>query len=292
MLSYHNYQASLIIPTYNRAELLEYTLQTLRNQTSIHSFEVIVVDDGSTDHTMQVVQSFQRELQIKYVYQPDEGFRVARARNLGISLAEASICIFIDAGVLVSNDFIHQHVKVHEHNHSPCAVIGYAAGLSHDNYGAEALIKAIQANRFDQDVGELLEQAAFKDIREVCYRKYQDNITTLPAPWVLFWTCNVSAPTHLLLQINGFDENYTSWGVEDVDVGYSLFLSGAEFHLCRKAIAIHYPHERDENNRKNAFLNRQYFSEKFKTKEARMLAEQRALDINDILLDPSLNIMK
>lgn len=281
----NQYEASVIIPTYNRADLLKFTLESLRKQKNNTSnyFEVIIVDDGSSDHTKEVLKEFEHQLNLKYIYQPDRGFRVARARNLGISLAESPISIFVDSGVILKNDFIDKHISAHKDSEKQRAVIGYVTALSHENLGESSLKKSIDFEHLELSIENISLNPVYNDIREKCFVKCSDNLSSLPAPWIYFWTCNVSVSTDAIRKIKGFDEKYTSWGVEDVDLGYSLYLNGVEFSLCREAIALHYPHERDDNNRKNSKDNRHYFHQKFRTEESRLLLNYRSLEINDIL---------
>jgi glycosyltransferase involved in cell wall biosynthesis len=85
---------SVIIPTYNSAEYLEQSLQSVFSQT--YSFvQVIVVDDGSTDDTRQVLAPYIREGKIQYCFQQNRG--PAAARNLGIQQARGEFIGFLDA---------------------------------------------------------------------------------------------------------------------------------------------------------------------------------------------------
>ena len=78
---------SVIIPTYNRSTLLKKTLDSLSIQSlNNDQYEVIVVDDGSSDNTAVIVDSFKTKLNISYYFQEDRGFRVAKARNIGIKM--------------------------------------------------------------------------------------------------------------------------------------------------------------------------------------------------------------
>ncbi|GAI16908.1 unnamed protein product [marine sediment metagenome] len=65
-------KVSVIIPTYNRANLLPRTIKSVLNQT-FRDFELIIVDDGSTDNTKQVIERFQTDLRVKYIYQENSG---------------------------------------------------------------------------------------------------------------------------------------------------------------------------------------------------------------------------
>jgi glycosyltransferase involved in cell wall biosynthesis len=82
---------SVVIPTYNNAALLGETLQGVSVQT-LQEFELIVIDDGSTDDTAGVVQRFGGE--VRYVQQKNQG--PAAARNKGVSLAQGELIAFCD----------------------------------------------------------------------------------------------------------------------------------------------------------------------------------------------------
>lgn len=288
MFTNTRYKASVIIPTYNRAKLLRLTLESLIYQTlSKEEFEVIIVDDGSNDETKDIVASYEQLLNIKYVYQCDNGFRVARARNLGVVLSEAPVCIFFDSGLLIEGKCLEEHLLFHTPE-SQSAVIGYVFGFSQENNNSSIIEKKLDVNNLAESITEFMCNSELHDIRDEFYRKYGDNLADLPAPWTFFWTANVSVPTNLIKSVKGFDENFTSWGGEDTDLGYALFRMGAHFHLSRKSISIHYPHEKNRTERKNSSKqNRIYIHSKYNTKETELLLSHRCLDINDVLLQNS-----
>ena len=86
---------SVIIPTFNRAEKLRRAIESVERQT-FRDFELIVRDDGSTDHTRDVVESFQQRLGITYVREENWG-GPARPRNNGIRAAKGEWICFLDA---------------------------------------------------------------------------------------------------------------------------------------------------------------------------------------------------
>lgn len=83
-----NPTVSVVIPTYNRAHLLGRAIQSVLNQT-YHDFEIIVVDDGSTDNTEKVVKSF-NDPRIHYI-RHDQNRGGSAARNTGIKMARGGI---------------------------------------------------------------------------------------------------------------------------------------------------------------------------------------------------------
>jgi glycosyltransferase involved in cell wall biosynthesis len=90
---------SIVIPTYNRASLIDRTLHTVRAQ-QFKEFEVLVVDDGSTDNTADVVQPFLVDLRFHYL--PKQNAERGAARNYGLARAQAEYVIFLD-----SDDLFH-----------------------------------------------------------------------------------------------------------------------------------------------------------------------------------------
>lgn len=88
-------KVSVIIPTRNRAALLKRCLNSLRNQTlDTGSFEIIVVDNGSSDNTPQVVDEFKSFFNIKYFFDDEPGLHVGR--HTGMRHAESENLTFAD----------------------------------------------------------------------------------------------------------------------------------------------------------------------------------------------------
>ena len=99
---------SVIIPTYNRASFLRESIQSVLDQKAFQSpeiplsFELIVVDDGSTDNTKDTVTAFEKS--VRYHFQPNQG--VSAARNLGLRLARGDFIAFLDSDDLWKEDKI------------------------------------------------------------------------------------------------------------------------------------------------------------------------------------------
>ena len=118
---------SAILCTFNRAELLSQTLESILGQTLDRSnFELIVIDDGSMDETRKVVESFERRLPLRYAYQANAG--LASARNHGIYRSQAPLLLFLDDDDLCSPNLFEEHVKTHgQYPDNHFAVLGYVA---------------------------------------------------------------------------------------------------------------------------------------------------------------------
>lgn len=95
---------SIVIPTYNRALFVGRTIQSVMNQ-SFENWELIVVDDGSTDDTKRVVSTF-NDKRIRYQYQ--ENAERSAARNRGITMAKGQWICFLDS----DDEFMNNHLQV------------------------------------------------------------------------------------------------------------------------------------------------------------------------------------
>ncbi|MFE0457840.1 glycosyltransferase [Kitasatospora sp. NPDC058965] len=276
---------TVIVPTYNRADLLEHTLFSLARQSVPTSdFEVIVVDDGSTDSTPEVAARYASRLGLRYFRQADEGYRVAAARNVGISHARSEVCVFLDSGVLAHSRLLAAHLASHAVD-PDAAVCGYVHGLSFDDHGADAIRAIGDPGRPDQTIAGMAADPAWADPREAFYAKHTDEFGGLPAPWVVFWTCNVSARTERLRAVGRFDEAYRSWGAEDIDLGYRLHRAGTRFVLNRAAASVHWPHPKDRAaNTESVMANYRYFAAAYDDPAVRLVGRVRLFDLNDALM--------
>ncbi len=103
-------EVSVIIPTYNRAEFLKSAVKSVMTQT-YRNFELILVDDGSTDNTVEVVKRF---TEAKYIYQKNKG--VSAARNTGIKAASGEYTAFLDSDDTWKPDKLEKQIEFHEGN--------------------------------------------------------------------------------------------------------------------------------------------------------------------------------
>ncbi len=103
-------KVSVIIPTYNRAPLLKEAVESVVQQ-SFSDFELIVVDDGSTDGTREVIKSYPA---VRYIYQSNRG--VSSARNQGIKQAKGALIAFLDSDDLWLDNKLERQVSFFNDN--------------------------------------------------------------------------------------------------------------------------------------------------------------------------------
>jgi glycosyltransferase involved in cell wall biosynthesis len=208
----------IVIPTYNRVDALITCLGHLERQT-MSDFEVIVVDDGSTDATARTVAQFQLQtsLRLRYVHQPNSG--PARARNLGISLLRAPICLMIGDDIFASPDLVATHLLLHQRRPEL-----HVAGLGLTLW-SETGQKVSKFMRW-LDTGGL--QFAYGDL-----------LNGIHPDWKHFYTSNLSAKTELLKRYP-FNTTFPHAAAEDMELGYRLQSQhGLELVFMPSAVAYH-----------------------------------------------------
>lgn len=95
---------SIIIPTLNEAKYLERALKSIKNQTH-QALEIIVVDGGSSDNTLEIAKSYADVILVKKS-------NIAQARNAGAKIAKGEVLIFLDADSAIAPDFISKCSKI------------------------------------------------------------------------------------------------------------------------------------------------------------------------------------
>jgi glycosyltransferase involved in cell wall biosynthesis len=104
----HPSLVSVVVPAYNAATFLAETLSSVQRQTHTH-WELIVIDDGSTDATSAVAAGFLADARVRYVRQDNAG--VSAARNAGAALARGTYLAFLDADDLWVEDYLAKKLR-------------------------------------------------------------------------------------------------------------------------------------------------------------------------------------
>jgi validoxylamine A glucosyltransferase len=252
---------SVVIPTYNRSDLLAKTLDGFVAQTMpAEQFEVIVADDGSTDRTREVAESYADRLRITYFYQEDLGYRVGTARNNGVRLASAPLIVFTDTGVRVGPDYLVEHRA--EHAVPGRLVVGYAYGYRPTAHNTE-LVKLLDELSPQEVLAKLRDKWSFWDVRHLDLARVGFDFDKIQVPWLYALGLNVSVGRADFWKVGGYDEDYNGWGGEDIDFAYRMFHRGFRLLFSRKAWLIETPHERDnEGNSVSSLHNIQKLYDK------------------------------
>lgn len=247
------YKASVIIPTYNRAELLRKTIISLCNQNiSKDQYEVLICDDGSEDETKNVVEKFSEKINIKYLFQEHNGFGAARARNMGIKNSQGKLCVFLDSGLIVSCKFIEEHIKANENDKD--VVIGDVIGFSQYYIENSEFTDVLNCGKNVDEKIEILRESGFDDLRHSLYRRLGEDLRKWPAPWTILWSGNFSVKRNFLISIGLFDEWYNTWGGEDTDLGIQLYSNSGVYKLNRNAAVLDYPHKKESKKDEDEYF--------------------------------------
>ena len=115
-MSSNNPLVSVIIPTYNRADVIGRSIRSVLNQ-SHENFQMLIIDDGSTDSTEEVINSFDDD-RIKYIYQKNQGANAAR--NQGIKIAEGDYISFLDSDDVFYPDYLSRSISAISNASSEC----------------------------------------------------------------------------------------------------------------------------------------------------------------------------
>jgi len=231
---------SIVIPVYNRTDELRKTLDSLTVQTLPNNqFEVIIADDGSAEDIKTVLQEYPK-LQIKYTYQPDEGYRVAAARNLGADIAEGEIIVFSDNGIVLSTSALERHVANHHANGESFVVLGNmyatASGINRDR-----ALDILENNDIDTAI-TMLKSENITDGREPMFIRDGEDVSSWFIPWQAFWGGHFSVNSAFVKKHSiRFNESFTFWGCEDIEYGIQLYDAGAVLCFCRDVAVAHYP---------------------------------------------------
>ncbi|QDT91163.1 glycosyltransferase family 2 protein [Gimesia algae] len=238
---------AVIITTYNWPAALEAVLTGYLSQFHTPD-ELIIADDGSTDETREVVDGFRSRapFPVKHVWHADQGFRAGAIRNRAIQVAEADYLIFTDGDCIPAPRFLEAHARLAE---TGWFLSGNRVLLS-ETFSRDMLEQKIPVDRWSW--GDWLNSRRLKQINRLSplfrlplgawYRH------RLARQWEGAKTCNLSAWKQDLLAVNGFDEDYTGWGMEDSDLVLRLIRNGVFHKDARFAAAVfHIWHQ--ENSR-------------------------------------------
>ncbi len=208
---------TVVIPTFNRRDILAAALERLAEQTTAFAFEVVVVDDGSTDGSADVARSFaaRTPLAVTVLEQPNSG--PATARNRGIAAARTRVCLFLGDDMWARPDLVDRHGAFHRQRPEPEAAL-----LGHVVWAAECA-----PSPFMEWFGS--EQFGFGQIRD-----------PEQLAGSFFFTSNVSVKTEFVRAHDGFDEAFRAAAMEDIDLGLRLKRAGMRLAYDPEAIVEHF----------------------------------------------------
>ena len=201
--------ATIQLCTYNRAHLLPRVLDACFEQNvPPGTYEVVLVDDGSTDATAAAIEAARRRARVPFTAISQANAGLAHGRNAGIAASAGDRIIFVDDDILPMPNFVEEHLR--------------EAAAGRDLVVRGAVIEVESFDRLPPPFWTL--------------RDYSAN-------W--FWTSNVSASRTALNAVRlregeWFDESFSEYGWEDIELGLRLRESGIRAVFNKKALVYHY----------------------------------------------------
>ena len=239
---------AVIVTTYNRPDALAAVLEGYFAQTD-SDFELLVADDGSADETRMLVESHtaRAPFPLYHVWQEDLGFRAGAARNRAVARTHADYLIFVDGDCVPAHDFVRQHRMLAE----PGFFLSGNRVLLSESFTQQVLAGGWPIHQWHaarwlrawtaRDVNRLLPLLRLPD---TSLRK------RTPQQWEGVKTCNLSLWRADFMRVNGFDESYSGWGLEDSDLAIRLIHACVHHKSARFATPVfHLWHRENERSR-------------------------------------------
>jgi glycosyltransferase involved in cell wall biosynthesis len=228
-------EVSVVVPTRNKAAVLQDTLSALLVQgMESDSFEVIVVDNGSSDETSQVVQTFLAQRpHWQLIHEPVPGR--SRARNAGIAAARGSLVLLLDDDIRVAPDHLERRIEIHRQN-PQAVVIGYIID--------ESPISPAFLRRYFLDRQTMGSSSVGKGTRELDYTQTRSG--NMSVERVGLERIAETLPDGRKVYL---DEELPRR--EDTYLGYLLHVAGYRFVFARDVVCYH-QHPRDWANIRQA----------------------------------------
>lgn len=211
---------SVVMATWNRAETIRETLRHLAEQDlDPAEYEVIVVDDGSPDHTRAVVEEWMTRAPFRLSYRHHENHGPGYTQNRGLELAKAPIVLLMADDIFMCRHTLSAHLAMHRSHPEPeVAVLGRVE--------ESPLLAGHSVFRRKWDHFRF---RAFEGVQEL--------------PYYRFWACNISVKRDFVLRYGPYLEHEGRAGAaahEDPQLGYQLSLAGLRILFQPEALGFHY----------------------------------------------------
>ena len=259
-------RAAVVITTYNRPDALAAVLEGYLAQGD-RDFDLLVADDGSTAETQRVIESFRSHapMPVLHVWQEDRGFRAAAARNRAVAATATEYIIFTDGDCVPSRGFVATHKRLAQRGR-------FLAG--NRMLLGEVFTRRVLAERMPiHDWGALRWAGAWlrRDVNRLLpLLQLPDGGFRLRQSqrWEGVKTCNLSLWRDDFLRVNGLDESYEGWGLEDSDLVIRLLHAGVKHKNARFAAPVFHLWHRD-NPRDNLVRNQARLDETLRSGQFR-----------------------
>lgn len=255
---------SIIMISYQCKKFLQNALEALHHQKgySREDYEVILVDDGSSDDSHAFVRFTNKNFYFKYIHLercPESC--ISRARNYGFRNADGEFIVFMDADIIVRENFLSELDRYFSAD-KELLVTGPRLMLQDEVPYAEVCDKSVYNKyTFDPQRPELFE------LRDMAFQYFSYNASAYRYPWLVIFGCNMAMHRKWLEKFGGFDETFKGWGVEDSEMCYRLHREGIKSVINSKLEVLHQYHGNhrvvDESKYPQIERNIHYLYEKY-----------------------------
>ena len=239
-------QIAVIVSSYQRSRHLRRSLLSIAHQHDVAGqMEVVVADDGSTDGTEQVVQTFadSAPFPVYFTSHRHEGFQLARSRNEGVRASRAPYLLFVDGDCILPPDHVAIHLRCRQRG-----VVMAGDCIRLDKETSDAIVdETIRRGDFVQ----MGSPAEHDRLRTKAFRAKIYSLLRIPMRPRLTGN-NIGIWREDLERVNGFDEKFVGWGLEDRDLQFRLSRTGFRCRsILSSTMAFHLWHEPHPTCRRN-----------------------------------------
>ena len=239
---------SIVICSFNKSRSLAAVLTNMNalvKENNDYSFEVVVVVDGSTDDTLDMLKILSVQYSMRIFYIENSG--LCKARNYGVKQSLGEYVIFCDDDVIFHPDYF-THLTLAVEQHPSHVHIGNLVNID-KKYTPEIVDKLLKEEPIEYGkFGEMQSYHVFFEAAKQLFF-YQDSYTdfTNAVWWAVVTGGNLCIPKPYFEMYGEFDDNIKGWGPEDADFCYRLFLKGIKATYNSRCLLYHLDHERDMN---------------------------------------------
>lgn len=237
---------AIIISTYQRPEHLRRCLLSIERQRGVDGrFEVVVTDDGSRDETHRLIADTARRVPFPLTFTTHDhhGFRLARCRNEGAAASTAEYLLFTDGDCILPPD----HIRIHlDERRRGCVAASDCLRL--DRAASDAINDSVIT---DWSVPRLVSRRERRRMLGKAVRAMWYSACRVPMRPRLSGN-NIALWRTDFERINGFDEEFVGWGLEDRDLQRRLGMIGARVRsILHRTAPVHLWHEPAPSFRRN-----------------------------------------
>ncbi len=248
---------SVIVPVYNRLEHLRSLIICLIKQEA-QPYELIISDDGSSQDVMDFIKDLipKIKFKVKYVRQSDLGFRKTRALNNGVKHSEGEILVFCDQDLIFPPDYLK---VIKENINKKIFLMSRPISVTQEEKN-----KILEDLNFGKNYSELLKYLPkqYSDIerwilRKDFFRRILNKLK-LNKRGIRLVGMSYALYKENYIAVNGYDEKYRGWGLEDDDFGNRLYVYGIRGKEMKTSlIQMHLYHPFDPTKKQSA--NEEYY---------------------------------